>query len=89
MANHHAMFALDPLAEYKLMQIITDASNTATTVMVAHRLSTVRDFDIIYHMDNGRIIESGTHDELMAACGKYYEMFTRQAENYQCSEAVS
>ena len=75
--------ALDPLAEYKLMKIILDASNTATTLMIAHRLSTVRDFDVIYHMENGEIIESGTHEALMAARGKYYEMFTRQAENYQ------
>jgi ATP-binding cassette subfamily B protein len=75
--------ALDPLAEYRLMQVILDASNTATTIMVAHRLSTVREFDVIYHMEHGAIIESGTHDELMAAQGKYYEMFTRQAENYQ------
>ena len=81
--------SLDPMAEYKLMQIITDASNTATTVMVARRLSTVRNFDVIYHMDQGKIIESGTHDELMAARGKYYEMFTRQAENYQRGESVS
>lgn len=78
--------ALDPLAEYKLMQIILDASNTATTIMIAHRLSTVRDFDMIYHMDGGKIIESGTHRELMAAQGKYYEMFTRQAENYKRGE---
>ena len=80
--------ALDPLAEHKLMQIILDASNTATTLMIAHRLSTVRDFDVIYHMDNGKIIESGTHDEMMAARGKYCEMFTRQAENYQSVEAA-
>ncbi|MCL1951714.1 MAG: ABC transporter ATP-binding protein/permease, partial [Oscillospiraceae bacterium] len=79
--------ALDPLAEYNLMRIILDASNTATTIMIAHRLSTVRDFDIIYHMENGAILESGTHDELMAAKGKYCEMFTRQAENYQEGEA--
>ncbi len=75
--------ALDPLAEYKLMQTILDASNSATTIMIAHRLSTVRDFDLIYHMENAQIIESGTHEALMAAKGKYYEMFTRQAENYQ------
>ena len=78
--------ALDPLAEYKLMQIILDASNTATTLMIAHRLSTVRDFDRIYHMEDGAIIESGTHEELMNAQGKYWEMFTRQAENYQSGE---
>lgn len=75
--------ALDPLAEVKLMKNILDISNTATTVMIAHRLSTVRDFDCIYHIENGRILESGTHDELMAQKGKYYEMFVSQGENYQ------
>ncbi len=75
--------ALDPLSEVKLMQNILDVSNTATTVMIAHRLSTVRDFDCIYHIENGKIIESGTHDELMTRKGKYYEMFVKQGENYQ------
>lgn len=75
--------ALDPLSEVKLMKNILDISNTATTVMIAHRLSTVRDFDCIYHIENGKIIESGTHDELMAHKGKYYEMFVKQGENYQ------
>ncbi len=75
--------ALDPLAEVRLMKNILDISNTATTVMIAHRLSTVRDFDCIYHIENGRILESGTHDELMEQKGKYYEMFVSQGENYQ------
>lgn len=75
--------ALDPLSEVKLMQNILDISNTATTVMIAHRLSTVRDFDCIYHIENGKIIESGTHDELMANKGKYYEMFIKQGENHR------
>lgn len=75
--------ALDPLSEVKLMQNILDISNTATTIMIAHRLSTVRDFDCIYHIENGKIIESGTHNELMANNGKYYEMFVKQGENYQ------
>ncbi|MBQ4338118.1 MAG: hypothetical protein IJC37_01710 [Clostridia bacterium] len=75
--------ALDPLSEVKLMQNILDISNTATTVMIAHRLSTVRDFDCIYHIENGKIIESGTHDELMNMKGKYYKMFISQGENYQ------
>ncbi len=75
--------ALDPLAEVKLMQNILAVSNTATTVMIAHRLSTVRDFDCIYHIENGAIIEHGTHEELMSRKGKYYEMFVSQAENYQ------
>ncbi len=75
--------ALDPLSEAELMQNILDMSNTSTTVMIAHRLSTVRDFDCIYHIENGRIIESGSHDELMALKGKYYRMFVKQGENYQ------
>ncbi len=75
--------ALDPLSEVKLMQNILDISNTATTIMIAHRLSTVRDFDCIYHIENGKIIESGTHDELMTNKGKYYEMFVKQGKNYQ------
>ncbi len=75
--------ALDPLSEGKLMQSILDISNSSTTVMIAHRLSTVRDFDCIYHIENGRIIESGSHDELMSLKGKYYQMFVKQAKNYQ------
>ncbi len=75
--------ALDPLSEVELMSNILDVSNTATTVMVAHRLSTVRDFDCIYHVENGEIIESGSHDELMSRKGKYYQMFVKQGENYR------
>ncbi len=75
--------ALDPLSEDKLMQNILDISNTSTTVMIAHRLSTVRNFDCIYHIENGRIIESGSHDELMLRKGKYYQMFVKQGENYR------
>ncbi len=75
--------ALDPLAEADMMQHILALSEHTTTVMIAHRLSTVRDFDCIYHIENGRIIESGTHDELMANKGKYYEMFARQGKQYQ------
>ncbi|MBR2410438.1 MAG: ABC transporter ATP-binding protein [Clostridia bacterium] len=75
--------ALDPLSEDRLMKSILDISRTATTIMIAHRLSTVRDFDYIYNIENGRIIESGTHNELMANKGKYYEMFIRQGANYR------
>ena len=75
--------ALDPLAETRLMNNLLDVSNTATTIMIAHRLSTVRNFDMIYHIENGKIIECGTHDELMAAKGKYCEMFVSQGENYK------
>jgi len=49
--------------------------------VIAHRLSTVRRANLILLMDDGRIIKRGTHDELMAARGTYYEMVMRQAES--------
>ena len=73
--------ALDPIAEYRIAKLIFDRSPT-TTVMVAHRLSTVVDADRIYLLSDGRIIESGSHAELMAQNGKYREMFLKQAEGY-------
>ena len=73
--------ALDPIAEYRIAKLIFDRSPT-TTVMVAHRLSTVVDADRIYLLSGGEIIESGTHAELMAQNGKYREMFLKQAEGY-------
>ena len=73
--------ALDPIAEYRIAKLIFDRSPT-TTVMVAHRLSTVVDADRIYLLSDGRIIESGTHAELKAQNGKYREMFLKQAEGY-------
>lgn len=74
--------ALDPIAEYKMSELILSAANKTTTIMVAHRLSTTRNADRIVLIDNGVIKEAGTHDELMLLHGKYYEMFTKQAENY-------
>jgi ATP-binding cassette subfamily B protein len=73
--------ALDPLAEYKMTKLMFDASKT-TTIMVAHRLSTIRDADRIYLIESGELREEGTHDELIALGGKYAEMFIKQAENY-------
>ena len=73
--------ALDPVAEYELNKVIMGLKNT-TTILISHRLSTVRDADCIYLVDNGEIIESGTHDELMRKNGKYAAMWNMQAEKY-------
>ena len=74
--------ALDPIAEYEMNNLILSENNKSTTIIIAHRLSTVRYADKIILVDSGTIKENGTHDELMAAKGQYYNMFTKQAENY-------
>ena len=74
--------ALDPISEYKMNELILGEANKTTTIMIAHRLSTVRDADKIVLVENGTIQEYGTHDELIELKGRYYEMFTKQAENY-------
>ncbi|MDR1330177.1 MAG: ATP-binding cassette domain-containing protein, partial [Oscillospiraceae bacterium] len=74
--------ALDPIAEREVVDMLFSAANRATTIMVAHRLSTVRNADKIYVIEDGAVAEAGTHDELMKLGGKYAEMFIKQAENY-------
>ena len=53
-----------------------------TTFMIAHRLSTIRRADLILLMEDGRVIERGTHEELMTARGAYYRMVLRQMESH-------
>ena len=74
--------ALDAIAEYHLMKILRQVAKDQAVVMISHRLSSVRDADCIYFMENGRIVEYGTHDELMKKQGQYCEMFTIQANAY-------
>ena len=49
-----------------------------TSIVIAHRLSTIRDSDLIVVIDRGRIIEEGTHNELLEKKGKYYELYMTQ-----------
>ena len=79
--------ALDPMAEYKLNQSILKSTEEKTVIFISHRLSTTRIADTIYMFDTGKLIEQGSHAELLAAGGKYAEMFRLQSEKYR-SEAV-
>lgn len=74
---------LDPVAEYNLNKAMMEAAKDKTVIFISHRLSTTRNADKIYVMENGEIVESGTHDELMAMQGKYAYMFNLQAEKYR------
>lgn len=75
--------ALDPLAEYNMYNNMMKLSEGKGVVFISHRLSSARMADKIFLMKDGKIIERGTHDELMALKGFYHEMFMLQAENYQ------
>ena len=74
---------LDPVAEYNLNKAMMEAAENKTVIFISHRLSTTRNADRIYVMENGTIVESGTHNELMKQNGKYADMFNLQAEKYQ------
>lgn len=74
--------ALDPVSEYQLNQTMLHAAEHKTVIFISHRLSSTVMADRIYMLEKGRIIESGTHQELMELGGKYAGMFRMQAEKY-------
>ena len=73
---------LDPVSEYELTKAISETCTDRTVVFISHRLSTTRHADRILMLENGRVVESGSHDELMELDGKYAYMFRLQAEKY-------
>lgn len=74
--------ALDPIAEYHLNHSMLTAAENKSVVFISHRLSTTRIADRIYMLENGRIIEEGSHSELLKSGGKYAEMWEVQAGQY-------
>ena len=74
-----ATSALDSESE-KVVQVALDAAAKGrTTIAVAHRLSTIQHADMIYVFDAGRIVESGTHQNLLGKKGKYFELVNLQS----------
>jgi ATP-binding cassette subfamily B protein len=75
--------ALDAKAEHELFARIGELFADRSVLLISHRFSTVRSADRIYVLNEGFVVESGTHEELLAVGGTYAELFTLQASPYQ------
>ncbi|HEY9797005.1 MAG TPA: ABC transporter ATP-binding protein, partial [Leptolyngbyaceae cyanobacterium] len=75
--------ALDPKAEYEVFKKFRQLIKDQAAILISHRLSTVKMADRIYLLEKGRIVESGTHDELIQLGGTYAQLFETQAQNYR------
>ena len=73
-----ATSSVDTRTEQRIQQAMNKLMRDRTSLIIAHRLSTIRDADQIIVMDQGSIVESGTHTELLAAKGKYYDLYMTQ-----------
>lgn len=74
--------ALDPLAEYELFQNIMKEGQDHTMLFISHRLSSVKSCDKVFMLEGGRLIEEGSHGQLMELGGSYAQMYKKQAMNY-------
>jgi len=75
--------AIDAQAEYEIFEKFHQLAKGRTAILISHRLSTVKMANCIYVLDNGKIVESGSHDELVYRGGKYAHLFEMQAQNYR------
>jgi ATP-binding cassette subfamily B protein len=79
--------ALDPRAEHALFQALRSRQGAKTTILITHRLANIMHADQILVLDQGHVIETGTHQQLMAADGAYAQLFTIQASGYTTTAA--
>ena len=73
-----ATSSVDTRTEKAIQKAMRQVMRNRTSIIIAHRLSTIRDADLIVVMDQGRIVEQGTHSELLAHNGKYHELYMTQ-----------
>ena len=78
--------SLDPLAEAEMYERMFAAGKDRTMILISHRLYSTRKADRICYIENGKIVEEGTHEELMRANGKYASMYQLQASLYEKEE---
>ncbi|OKZ94045.1 MAG: hypothetical protein BHW18_03480 [Eubacterium sp. 36_13] len=75
-----ATSSVDTITERQIQDGMDRLMSDRTTFVIAHRLSTIRNADAIMVLENGEIIEWGTHEQLLAMKGRYYELYTGKAE---------
>jgi ATP-binding cassette subfamily B protein len=75
--------SLDARSEYEVFQRFRDLTHGKIVLLISHRFSTVRMADRIYVLEEGRVVEAGTHDQLLAREGRYAELFQLQAAGYR------
>ena len=75
-----ATSSVDTITERQIQDGMDRLMSDRTTFVIAHRLSTIRNADAIMVLENGEIIERGTHEQLLAMKGRYYELYTGKAE---------
>lgn len=80
--------AVDMETEYKILGELKKLNKNRTTFIIAHRISSVKDADIILVMENGTIVERGNHEHLVKAKGYYYDVFTQQMGEFDTNKEV-